>query len=184
MKRHKFALLLFVFSPLANNSYGLDSDQAQAITIQADSAIFNATDNRAIYQGHVELMQGSLKMSADSLTIQNSRTGSVVSLTAVGKPASYTQQLTIDKPAIEATAEKVIYHPQEEKIELMNQAQIRQGENLFQGDQIKYDLKQRILSAVGNNNTGGKNKSSGRVKMVIPPTIKPKDTHESKTSTP
>ena len=184
MKFLKSIFLLFILFSPANNSYGLDSDQKQSITIQADSATFNSTDNRAIYQGHVELIQGSLKISADSLTIQNSPSGNISSLTAIGKPARYTQQLTLDKPPIEATAEKVIYHPQEEKIELMNQAQIRQGENLFQGDQIKYDLKQRILSAVGNNNTSGKKNASGRVKMVIPPTIKPKNTHKDKASTP
>lgn len=161
---NKFLFAAFLFLPLS--SYALDNDQQQSITIQADSATFNATNNQAIYQGHVELTQGSLTLTSDTLLIQNSNAG-VQSLTATGNPASYSQQLTADKPLVKATAGKVIYYPHEQKIELFSQAQLRQGDSLFQGDHITYDLKQRILSASGNADS--KNKSSGRVKMVIPP---------------
>ncbi len=164
MSLAKFLLILFFMLPIT--SYALDADQQQSITIQADSATFNATNNQAIYQGHVELTQGSLTLTSDTLLIQNNSAG-VASLTATGSPASYSQQLTPDKPQVKATATKVIYYPHEQKIELVTQAQLRQGDSLFQGDHITYDLKQRILSASGT--AEGKNKSAGRVKMIIPP---------------
>ncbi len=150
-------------------SYALETDPQQPITIQADSATFSEADNRAIYQGAVELSQGSLKMTADILTIQNSASG-VEYLTAAGH-AHYSQIITTDKPPLEAVAEKILYYPHDQKMELVQSAHLWQGDRHFQGNHIRYDLKQRILSASGDI-PNSKSKSTDRVKMVIPPSPK------------
>ena len=60
-----FTLLLL----LSANSLALESDKTQPITIQADFAELNESIGTAIYQGNVQLSQGSLLIHSDRIVV-------------------------------------------------------------------------------------------------------------------
>ena len=71
-----------------------------------------------------------------------------------------------------AEAEKISYQPQQEKISLQGRAKLHQGANVFEGENIQYDLKHNVLNASGASaNNPDKASSSQRVKMVLPPAL-------------
>lgn len=154
------------------SAQGLENDKDQLIEIEANSAEFSEETGTAVYKGNVELSQGSIYIQSDSLTIINSEAG-VSEVVAVGAPARYQQQMELTKPLIKAKASKIIYYPQDENIVLTGKAQLKQGDKLFQGEKIKYDLKANVLNAEGSITEPGKPTQQNRVKMVIPPVNNP-----------
>ncbi len=158
---------------LLSPAHALEKDKESLIEIQSDSAEFNEAKGTALYQGDVELRQGTLLIQSEALTIYNSEKG-VSKVLAEGTPAHYQQLVDTDKPPVKAKANRIIYFPQNERIALEGSARLQQGENIFEGEHIHYDLQKHILNAKGRlkNETGkeGHSTTSGRVKMVIPPT--------------
>ncbi len=162
-------LLLAAALATSMAAYALEEDKNQMIKIQSDSAEFNESKGTAIYLGSVELTQGTLNISSKKLIIFNSQTG-VNKVMAEGGPATYSQVLDEDGPPITASAGKIEYFPQEEKIVLSHDAKLSQGDAVFEGEHIQYDMRNQILNAAGNNpDDPSPDKSNSRVKMVIPP---------------
>lgn len=157
------------------HAWAVESDRSAPIEIQADSAKISEAKQMAIYKGNVELAQGTLKIMCDQLTVFNSPEG-VERVEAEGRPASYSQKMSIDKPPLDAAAGKIIYMPAKARIRLEGNAKIKQGGNVFEGQLIEYDLEQQVLMASGDraDDPSLDNKAPQRVKMTLQPqTAKP-----------
>ncbi len=170
-KSIRFVLLLplwltFVsFSPMA---WGLESDRQQPIEISADSAELDENNYTASYTGGVVLTQGTLRIVADKLTITATADGKVKKVTAAGQLAEFSQQPEPGSANLTAKAELIDYLVEDEKILLKGQASAVQQDNLFKGDIIQYDLRNKKLQAEGATEEQG---GSGRVKMILQPQI-------------
>jgi lipopolysaccharide export system protein LptA len=149
-------------------SHAIESDRSAPIEIQADSAKISEAQQTAIYKGNVELVQGTLRIICDQLTVFNSPTG-VKRVEAQGKPASYTQQMDAEKPPLDAAAGKIIYLPPTARIRLEGGATIKQGGNIFEGQLIEYDLERQVLMASGDNTDNPQGGQQQRVKMTLQP---------------
>ena len=161
-----FTLLLL----LCANSLALESDKTQPITIQADFAELNESIGTAIYQGNVQLSQGSLLIHSDRIVVFSNSKNKVEKVVATGTPASFEQQLESKKPKVVAKAHDIEYQPLASKLILSHNAELTQGENRFEGERIVYNIKQQILNASGDlDATNEDNKPKTRVKMVLPP---------------
>jgi lipopolysaccharide export system protein LptA len=159
------ALLLAAASSadtLENSSVTAEPDQP--IKIQADSAIFDEQRRSTEYLGSVIMRQGSLRITAEKITILNDEQG-VLELIASGGPVRYNQSKTSSKPSITAEANRIHYFKTEERMELTGNAFLEQDGQSFSAPRIEYMLEQQTLKALGG--TEGQNK--GRVMMVIPP---------------
>ena len=59
-KRLQVAALLLLLAPLPG--LGLDSDRDEPIHIEADRAMLDEKEGTSIYEGNVQLRQGSLRL--------------------------------------------------------------------------------------------------------------------------
>lgn len=158
------------FSALSPNSMGLESDKSQPITIQADYAEISEAVGTAIYQGNVQLNQGSLQIYSDRIVVFSNDKKKVEKVVATGSPASFEQQLESNKPKVVAKANDIEYQPLNSKLILSHQAELTQGDNLFEGERIEYNIKLQILNASGDiDSAKDGTKPKTRVKMVLPP---------------
>lgn len=139
-------------------------DRNQPIAIEADSAVIDEPAGSAVYRGRVELRQGSIRLQASELTVYVEN-GKAVRAIALGGPARLLQAATATEEAINAEARRITFLIGEDRMLLDSQASLKQGERLFQGAHIDYNVAKRRVNASG----GG----SSRVLLVLPPTAPP-----------
>lgn len=149
---------------LSTSAQALDSDRQQPIQIVADVAIRDEIAGETRYEGNVVLTQGSLKITADELTILHS-TDDADRIVATGQPATLVQQPTPDQPPVDASALRIEYVRSEDLVRLVKDARIAQNGSTLSGNQIDYLVSQRTVKAAG----GADGPGQGRVEVVIPP---------------
>ena len=149
---------------LPTYTHALDSDREQPIQIVADEAIRDEIAGETRYEGNVVLTQGSLKITADELTILHS-TEDADRIIATGNPATLVQQPTPDQPPVDASALRIEYVRSEDLVRLLEDARIAQNGSTLSGNQIDYLVSQRTVKAAG----GADGPGQGRVEVVIPP---------------
>lgn len=165
-------LQILILTLLCSTSWAIDSDRSAPIEIQADSAKISEAKQTAIYKGNVELVQGTLKITCDQLTVFNS-SGGVERVEAKGAPAAYSQRMSLDKPPLDAAASTIVYLPAQAQIRLEGNASIKQGGNIFEGQLIEYDLEKQVLMASGSDANQNSPKEKQRVKMTLQPQSTP-----------
>ena len=138
----------------------LPEDAEQPIHIRADNAEIDNTANRVIYRGSVQVDQGTLRVTADEMTVEI-EDEQVIRIVATGEPARYKQQLNADDEIVNANASTIIYHTQDERVDLEGDAHLEQAGNTITGEVIRYDIVAGKIDA----EAGG----DGRVQMELPP---------------
>ena len=108
--------------------------------------------------------QGSLRITADKITI-HSTDSKMDRVIASGKPAHFQQQPEKDKKLVVAQGLTIEYLVSNEKIHLVNNASIEQGGSTMTGERINYNIKDAVVTAVGNPT----NTETSRIHIIIPP---------------
>lgn len=124
----------------ANSALALPEDADQPINIRADSVEYDQTGNRIIYRGSVQVDQGTLRVTAEVMTIDLLDGNKVKRITAEDTPARYRQQIEVDKEPVRAEALTIIYHTQDERVDLRGAANLEQEGSTLTGDLIVYDI--------------------------------------------
>ena len=138
----------------------LPEDANQPIQIRADSAQLDENKNLVVYHGSVRMDQGTMRVTADTMTIEL-KDQLVVRITAEGDRAHYQQQLKPDESMVYADAKVIVYFTQDERVQLTGNAYLTQNKNEFTGDEIKYDIRQGKVDAQATGN--------GKVQMILQP---------------
>jgi lipopolysaccharide export system protein LptA len=148
--------LILCLLVLGSWAYALPEDSQQPIYITSDSAIKDEKRGLTIYEGDVDMQQGTLKIKGDKITIylENEQ---VTRIVAKGKPASFKQQPDIDKGDVVAKAITIEYSVNEKIIDLTDQATLDQDGTTMAGNKIHFDINASRVEA------------GGRVNVVIPP---------------
>jgi lipopolysaccharide export system protein LptA len=136
------------------------ADADQPIHIRADRAELDERRGLAIYRGNVQMEQGSLRVTADTMTIEIADE-EVVRITAEGRRAHYQQRFKDDAPVVQADAESIVYHTRDERVELRGNARLMQEPNEFSGELINYDMRAGKVDATSENGDG--------VRMILKP---------------
>ncbi len=160
-------IFLLLLSMLPGIAAALTADREKPIQIEADSLTIDEGKGVSIYQGHVSYVQGSVKMTADKVTIY-SVAGEFQRFEAEGNRVSYRQLLDDGKGELKAKARMVDYHAQQGHIVLKGSAHVMRGEDEFSGSHIEYDANADIVNA-RKAASGGE-----RVQVVIQPREKNK----------
>jgi len=145
---------------LPASAFALPEDSDQPIHIRADSAELDQKGDRAIYRGSVQVDQGTLRVTADTMTIERENE-KVVRIIAVGTPAHYQQQVEADQEQVKANASTIIYHTRDERIDLKGNANLEQEGSTVAGDLIVYDIVAGKVDATSVGDTP--------VRMVLQP---------------
>lgn len=166
MNNINWLLLALCFSPLA---IALPQDWQQQLVIESDTAEFDRKSGIVVYRGHVQLLQGSLKISADNiLLIFNGDT--LEQAVAEGNPALYEQQVNEGKPVTQAQAKRIEYLAAKRELRFRGEARLIQENNEFSGELIRYDVMSETVYATGSDtNSSNEDGTSKRIKVIIQP---------------
>jgi lipopolysaccharide export system protein LptA len=150
----------------------LSTDRQQPLKIEADQAHFDNQQGLAVYDGNVVVIQGSIRLTADKVTIYLSQVQQDVSkVVATGKPAYFQQRLD-QGDDVKAKAEEMEYNAVENRLYLRLEAELRKekaGEDTYVSNApcISYDTQGGIIQADKCNH------KKDRVITIVIPQNKP-----------
>jgi lipopolysaccharide export system protein LptA len=156
------ALLLTVTLP----GYALESDKDQPMHLEADSLSVDEASGVVLYQGSVEITQGSLKIWADQLWIHR-RKGETEKIIGEGSPVRFRQLPDEGGEEVRGEARRVEIHQARDELLLIDDALLEQGSNRFSSDRIIYNREKAMVKA------GGSAQGKKRVQVVIEPSRQP-----------
>ncbi len=165
-----FSLLLLL---CCQNVFALATDKQQDIEIEADTAEMDELKGVSIYRGNVIVVQGSIRMTGDTMTVYFDDSGDMELVIMQGKPATY-RQLPDDSPVYdEAEALTMEYYALKDYVILIKEALVTQEGLKFSGERIEYDTVLSQVKAKGSTKTTKQKqddtvkKDTGRVKITI-----------------
>lgn len=160
---------------LTGFAHALPDDQQQPIRVTANSAI--QENNTVTYRGNVIIVQGSVRIEADQVVIHHEK-GKLQKAIATGKPARFQQQPDTDGGLITGSANTLIYHNSDQRVELLQDALVDRDKSTVKSDRIEYLLPSKTVRADSSPNN-----ASGRVEMILQPN-QPKSSANSTPTNP
>ena len=168
---------------LPGTGVAMTGDKEQPITIEADRVDIDDKKGVSVYQGKVRVTQGSMVMTADTVTTyavgdKQARQRELEKMMAVGAPARFRQLLDTKDPRtsrneeMRAQAQRIDYYAKEERLVLQGGGHIWKEGDEFSGNIIEYDVVQEtVKAAMGQAGTAAQE----RVHAVIQPRRKKDD---------
>lgn len=147
---------------LAPLAIALPEDRDQPIHIEADEALRDEKQGFTRYHGHVKMSQGSLQIEADEITVYHLEQ-EADKIVARGEPARLSQQPELNKGLIKARADVIEYYKADDRVQLLNNANIEQDGSIVTGDSIEYLIAEQRVRADSD-----RNREDSRVQVVIP----------------
>lgn len=164
--------LAFLPALVPTTASALPSDRNEPIHISSDTAEVDDKSGNSIYRGKVKMVQGSINLEGDQITIFSNANG-VTRLVAIGTPAHFQQQSEVGAELTHAYGNTIEYFVTDERMKLKKKARLEQENNVFTGEHIDYDMKKRLVNAYGGGQSSTKDQTP-RVNMIIQP-AKPSD---------
>ena len=173
MKKNKISLLISMLV-ISFATLALESDFNQPIHVSSISQRAAMKDNTVVFQDDVLLTQGTIKLTADKLTIIRGDKPNHEIMIAEGKAATFYQTQEDGRP-LDAQANKIHYDVAKSIITLTGKAQIKQLDSQINGSKIVYSLETEELTV---SNDGEKQ----RVTTVFLPSQFDNNNKKDKTS--
>ncbi|MEP5764808.1 MAG: lipopolysaccharide transport periplasmic protein LptA [Halieaceae bacterium] len=159
------AILCLFFSALLlpPGAVALPEDKEQPIRIKTDRAVRDEKTGLTVYTGDVELVQGTIRITADRVTVYKiEEEGDKI--VAEGSPARMQQQRQPDSALTHAKGRIIEYYRNEGRVQLRENAQVEEDGSTVRGDKIDYFIDQQLVKAAADESEAGR-----RVEVVIPP---------------
>lgn len=156
------AFLGLLMLAAAFQAAALESDKNQPVYIEADSVEINDRTGVRTYQGNVLMTQGSVRITADKVTVTKQEDGSDQVL-ATGAPVTFQQQREGEQDLAKGRALRVEYDMNSDIVKLYDQAQLTQGKDKLINDRITYDKKREVMWA------GASQQGKQRVRITLQP---------------
>ena len=150
-----------------SQGFALSTDKNQDIEIESNSVYLDDTENLGIYSGNVVVLQGSIRITGDELTVFYSEENELDKIIIKGQPATFRQLPDNSNTYDEAEALVMEYHENDSMIILSNNARVRQGDRRLIADHIEYDTERSQVRAKGGPAESNVQEDS-RVRLIIP----------------
>lgn len=147
--------------------HALSTDKDQPVQIEADQVEIDERRGVSVYSGDVKVTQGSMRLTGDTMTVHH-KDEQLERIIMVGKPATYKQRPDNQQEDMHASAERIEYYANEEKVILLQNAKLWQGANEFKSERIVYDIPRGVANA-GDTRPGAERQ---RVYITIQPKAK------------
>jgi lipopolysaccharide export system protein LptA len=144
------AICALLLATLTLPAAALDSDRRQPVQLSARRAEMNNATGVGVYTGAVVLTQGSMRITANKMTVYTAPGGDLSRVVAEGEGenATFRQLPEGQRQYIDARAPYMEYRPQTPgHVLLKGGAVLTQGKNEFTGEVIRYDLRQNTVIA-------------------------------------
>ena len=150
-------------------AHALSTDRDQPIHVEADWAEADDMRQTTVYKGAVVIVQGSLRINGDTVTLYYDENHKLIKAEIKGRPAQFRQRPDGQEKEQRAKANKMEYFADRDLIILLGNAHSWQGGQQVSADRIEFDTKNSRVKA--RSTSAGKPKSSkkSRVRIVLPP---------------
>ncbi len=149
------------------------ADRDQPVNIEANRIVVDEAKKVQIFEGNVQLVQGTLVLRAAKLVVSQDANGyqKGVAYAGGGRQASFRQKREGRNEYVEGEAERIEHDSKAEKAELFNKAHIKSGLDEVHGEYISYDARSENYVVSGNSpdSTASQTAAQGRVRAVIQP---------------
>ena len=152
-------LPLWWLTPLAANA--LSSDRDQPIDIVADQLQIDDAKHISIYQGNVDMRQGSLHIKADRVALYFNAQNELLRLEIQGQPATLKQTSDAGEP-VSGSARHIIYSDNQLQLKLTGDARFVSNKDSIDSEWITINTDTDAINA-------GSIKGKNRVRMLIQP---------------
>lgn len=116
------------------------------VEVEADRLDLDQRAGTAVYTGNVNIRQGNMQLRGERIEIQRNDAGELSRATATGERAYLRNQLE-GEDMMEGWARRIIYHVSERRIELIDQAELSQRGDRFQGGRLEYFIDREVVQA-------------------------------------
>lgn len=141
--------------------HGLPEDREQPIRLEADRAQLDQNTGVSVYEGNVIITQGSMRLFADTATIYVTE-GEFERMEAKGNPVRFRYKPAADKEEIFGKGQYATYDVNAATIVVTTDAKFTQGDDVFTGEFVEYNLDKDLVKAKGGSD-------GGRVLFTIQP---------------
>jgi lipopolysaccharide export system protein LptA len=161
-------LLLWSGSPRAENA-----DRDKPIHLESDRVLVDDVKQTSVFEGKVELNQGTLHIQADKIVVTQDKLGHK-HCTATGTPAHFRQKHEGTDEIMEGYGERIEYDTLAETVDFFVRARVKREQDDVQGDHIAYSTRTEIFQVHGDPKYAS-DPNKGRVHAVIQPKNKEQD---------
>ncbi len=162
-------LILLLLTCLPPAALALEGDVDKPIEVEADSVEIDEENtkgnSKSIYKGNVVLIQGSIRLTADKVTVLQYANKSD-KIIAVGNPVNIIQKPGAGKKPIKGRSARIEYDVDSDMLYLIGNATLTQDKDTFKSDRIAYDRNKSLIK--GGTSAQGKH----RVRVTIKSTKK------------
>ena len=144
----RLLLLLLALAACPSGAGALSTDREQPVRIDANSASLDDQKRIATYRGDVIIVQGSLRITGDLVTMHFNESYDLLALVAEGEPAGFEQQPD-GGPMQKGEAARIEYRVEDGAMIFAGSARIAQGEFRMQAERIDYDSVTGSIQGVG-----------------------------------
>lgn len=117
------------------------------VEVEADRLDLDQRAGTAIYSGNVHIRQGDMQLRGERIEIQRNDAGELARATATGERAYLRNQLDGEEAPMEGWARRITYHVAERRVELIDQAELTQRGDRFQGGRLEYFIDREVVQA-------------------------------------
>ena len=149
--KHNTGIITVFLCLFSFNSLAKVDDLKQEVKISAASQEADIKNNQIIFNGPVEVTQGSVKINADKLRAYTKEGAGGRILVATGNPATYSQIME-DGRLASASAKEILYELSKRTLILKGNATLEQDGSQVTGDQIRYNIAKQQLIAESSGN--------------------------------
>ena len=145
---------------------GTRTDTTLPIEITADTLEVKQSEQRAIFRGRVDALQGELRLRADELVVhyrENQKDPDQPGISKIEAEGN----VFISSPKETGKGARGVYDVDRARIDLVGDVVLTQGKNVVKGDTLKMNL------ATGESKVASGKAGDGRVKGLFVPDKKP-----------
>ncbi len=147
------------------------ADREKPVTIESDKASYDDRNKVQVFEGRVNLKQGTLIILSDKLVVTQDAEGfqKGVATGGQGGLARFRQKREGKDEYIEGEAERIEYDGRTDKAKLFNRAMTRSGQDETRGQYIEYDGYTGQYTGTNGANASVDKTSKDRVFTTIYP---------------
>lgn len=157
---------LLAVALLPATAQALESDASAPVQVETDRFDLDNKAGSAVYEGDVRIRQGSMKLNGNRVELYRNAEGKLSRAVAVGNRAYIEQKPSPEENLMKGWGKRIVYHVAERRVELIDQAELHQGNDTFDGGFLEYFLDRRVVQA---RSTADGVEGNQRVRMTLEP---------------
>lgn len=166
-------ILAIVLALVAHASHADRADREKPVNIEANRITVDEVKKVQIFEGDVQLSQGTMMLRAEKLVVSQDANGyqKGIAYGSGSRMASFRQKREGRDEYVEGEAERIEHDSRAEKTELFVRAYIKSGLDEVHGQYISYDARSEnyVVSGAAPGTSTGQVGGQGRVRAVIQP---------------